>query len=280
MEESIKVVRTFSHIDLVYITHDNENEAPSVSECVIFNDGTIRIREKKPGYEGYNTEEFYKADVYDLVLLYGNIKSILESDYWNREVPVVDTPTTEIHFRIVYSDLGHYEECSPLLSDENGISIVAVIDGFVSFAKHEHTYYNWYSVLLNEFSDKAYSYFYDDDSIKIGDRVVVPVGPDNRPVIGRVVNFWRIAEERLPYPAEKTKKIIRKVEPFSVENFLKNTEFTSKTRFEITDIDGNKVRGKIAGDYKSTEPYLQFITSDGSVIDFAESRIASIRIID
>ena len=57
---------------------------------------------------------------------------------------------------------------------------------------------------------KSYYYLTDDDSIEVGDFVLVPAGKDNREVIVEVVNIEYFNEEDVPLPVEKTKKIIRK----------------------------------------------------------------------
>lgn len=50
----------------------------------------------------------------------------------------------------------------------------------------------------------------DDDSIKVGDFVLVPAGKDNHEAVVEVVNIEYFSEENTPLPIEKTKHIIRK----------------------------------------------------------------------
>lgn len=57
---------------------------------------------------------------------------------------------------------------------------------------------------------KSYYYIADDDSIEVGDYVVVPVGKDNHQSIAEVVKVEFFAEEDVPLPIERTKHIIRK----------------------------------------------------------------------
>ncbi len=277
MSETL-VFNRFLFMSLSYVSSVDDHSSPAIRETVIFNDGTVEIRESESGSEDWELKESIKADPYEIGLLYDNIQGILDSDRYDK----VSLDTSDIMFRIIYSPK-HQETCSPLLSDDNGISIISVIEGFLAFARKEHTYYNWYSVAFNSFDDRGYSYFYDDDSIKIGDKVIVPVGKDNKEKMGTVINFWRLSEERLPYPAAKTKRIIRKVEPpkpFSVDHFLKTVEFTVRTDFEFTDVDGDKQYGNIYGDYRededAKEPYLKCFLSGGVAVDFVESRIAEI----
>ena len=57
---------------------------------------------------------------------------------------------------------------------------------------------------------KTYYYLTDDDSIRVGDYVIVPAGKDNHKSIARVEEIEYFNEENVPFPVEKTKKIIRK----------------------------------------------------------------------
>lgn len=59
---------------------------------------------------------------------------------------------------------------------------------------------------------KCYYYLTDDDSIKVGDNVVVPAGKDNHEAIVEVVNIEYFNENNAPYPVDKIKKILRKYE--------------------------------------------------------------------
>ena len=63
-----------------------------------------------------------------------------------------------------------------------------------------------------EFEDGCKSYYYilDDDSIQVGDFVIVPAGKDNHEAVVEVVKKEYFAEENVPLPMEKTKYIIRK----------------------------------------------------------------------
>lgn len=57
---------------------------------------------------------------------------------------------------------------------------------------------------------KSYYYISDDNSIKVGDSVVVPVGTGNHHSVAEVVKVEYFAEEDVPLPLEMTKNIIRK----------------------------------------------------------------------
>lgn len=57
---------------------------------------------------------------------------------------------------------------------------------------------------------KSYYYISDDDSIEVGDFVLVPAGKDNHTAVVEVVNIEYFSEKESPLPVEKTKHIIRK----------------------------------------------------------------------
>lgn len=59
---------------------------------------------------------------------------------------------------------------------------------------------------------KSYYYLTDDDSIDVGDTVVVPAGKDNHEAIVEVVNIEYFDESNAPLPVDETKKILRKYE--------------------------------------------------------------------
>ena len=57
---------------------------------------------------------------------------------------------------------------------------------------------------------KSYYYIADDDSIEVGDYVIVPAGKDNHEATVEVVKKEYFAADEVPLPMEKTKHIIRK----------------------------------------------------------------------
>lgn len=271
------------YMSLVYLDFEDADDTglPALREYVVFNDGDVVIRDREAKQTDFSHEEHYSVDPYDVATLFANIKRITECDKYDNGVLSLQTQTTDVRFEIRYSR-NHYEFCPVLLCDDNGISIQSAFDGFIAYAKKEHTYYNWYEVRFSPYANKLYSYFYDDDSIKIGDHVIVPVGKNNEEKEAIVETFWRLSEEKLPYPLEKIKKIIRKIEPFSVDEFLLNTKFTRHTKFLFTDIDGFQYEGSIIGTYKddpnAKEPYLKcFFDEGGILVNFVQSRISSIK---
>ncbi len=73
------------------------------------------------------------------------------------------------------------------------------------------------------FSDNGKSFYYlsDKDDISVCDLVVVPVGKNNIEKIGEVVNVEYFAEENVPFPLNKTKKIIRTCTDEDMKNLEK-----------------------------------------------------------
>lgn len=65
--------------------------------------------------------------------------------------------------------------------------------------------------MLLPFSNWAFSYRTEDDTIQIGDVVIVPVGRDNEEMEGKVVSVGKYARAGVPYPVEKTKYILKKI---------------------------------------------------------------------
>lgn len=57
---------------------------------------------------------------------------------------------------------------------------------------------------------KTYYYITDDDSIEVGDLVIVPAGRDNHEAVVEVEEIEYFSEDEVPLPVEKTKRIIRK----------------------------------------------------------------------
>ena len=69
-----------------------------------------------------------------------------------------------------------------------------------------------YTFLGVIFSFANYHYYYltGDDTITIGDYVLVPVGPEDKESIGKVVSVEKHLRISAPFPIGKTKRIIRK----------------------------------------------------------------------
>jgi len=76
-------------------------------------------------------------------------------------------------------------------------------------AKRKNSDYTFCSVEFDEGS-KSYYYLTEDDSLSIGDFVFVPVGKDGHTAIVEIVNIEYFPEDKVPFPLDKVKRIIRK----------------------------------------------------------------------
>lgn len=74
----------------------------------------------------------------------------------------------------------------------------------------DKTIYTYCRVLL-PFTNRAFSYRTEDDTIQIGDGVIVPVGADSEEMEGKVVSVGKYVRAGVPYPVEKTKFILKKI---------------------------------------------------------------------
>ena len=70
-----------------------------------------------------------------------------------------------------------------------------------------------------ENSYTTYYYLTEDDSITAGDLVVVPAGRDNRLTVAKVTKVEYFAAEDVPFPIEKTKKILRRCTDEELKQF-------------------------------------------------------------
>ena len=69
-------------------------------------------------------------------------------------------------------------------------------------------------------ASQLYSYLTTDNTVKPGDLVVVPVGPDNNRMIATVNRVAIYSEETAPYPPERTKYIIGKATADDINKLL------------------------------------------------------------
>ncbi len=79
----------------------------------------------------------------------------------------------------------------------------------LEIALNDKNIYHYCAVV---YEDNPYPYHYrtNDTSLKIGDKVVVPVGRENVEKIAEIVSVEQHTRLTVPYPVEKVKKIIRK----------------------------------------------------------------------
>ena len=74
---------------------------------------------------------------------------------------------------------------------------------------NDKSIYTYCGVLLS-YSSQPYCFLTEDETIQIGDTVIVPVGEKPNELKGTVVSVGKYTRIAVPYPLEKTKKIIRK----------------------------------------------------------------------
>lgn len=76
-------------------------------------------------------------------------------------------------------------------------------------AKRRTSDYIFCSVVFENY-DKEYYYLTDDETVKVGDLVIVPAGRDNHRAVAEVIDIEYYSKENAPFPIEKTKWIIGK----------------------------------------------------------------------
>ena len=75
----------------------------------------------------------------------------------------------------------------------------------------DKTIYTYCSVLLSP-SLPPYAFRTEDQTIQIGDTVIVPVGKKEQEMKGKVVSIGQYSRIAVPYPVEQTKFILRRIE--------------------------------------------------------------------
>lgn len=75
--------------------------------------------------------------------------------------------------------------------------------------KRRKSEYMYCSVIFEKRS-RTYYYLTDDDSIDVGDFVIVPAGMDNHQAVAEIVNIEYFSEKNVPLALDKTKHVIRK----------------------------------------------------------------------
>lgn len=118
-------------------------------------------------------------------------------------------------------------------------------------AKHKTNDYIFCSVEFSE-SGKSYYYTTEDDTLEIGDDVLVPVGNDGHTAIVKIVNIEYFAGDKVPFSLDKAKSIIGKCTEEELNPPILNAEssgsdrmysdnwlkqgYTSGSRIKISDI--------------------------------------------
>ena len=60
---------------------------------------------------------------------------------------------------------------------------------------------------------QIYYYRTDDGAIAVGDRVIVPIGNEGRTIVAEVANVEKHTRATAPYPVDRAKFVLRKVDP-------------------------------------------------------------------
>ena len=84
-------------------------------------------------------------------------------------------------------------------------------------ARRRESDYIFCSVVFQDYG-KSYYYLTDDDTLDIGDQVVVPVGSDGGTAIVEIEDIGYFSKEEVPFPLEKVQKIIRKYDKHSEDD--------------------------------------------------------------
>lgn len=104
-----------------------------------------------------------------------------------------------------------------------------------SLAVTDKTIYNFCSVIFSS-TNQPYSYLTGDVDVKIGDKVIVPIGHDGTERIAEVVSVSQHRRISAPYPVDRAKKIIGVFTPptENVECPILNKGITPDECYEIS----------------------------------------------
>ncbi len=97
--------------------------------------------------------------------------------------------------------------------------------------------YIFCSVEFNK-NGKSYYYITEDDSLKIGDYVLVPVRNDSRTAVAEIVNIEYFPEDKVPFPIDKAKSIIGKRTEDELNSLILNFEISGSDEFFCPLYDG------------------------------------------
>ena len=166
----------------------------------------------------------------------GDIESLLEnfdaeglfSHIEGNPVDVIEPPNETKDYKITINYKKNPQRVIEGSYDKNGLpddfaDFAETVFNFIRFyglgeildpsvygkVKHRQSEYIFCSVTFDE-GYKSYYYLTDDDSIEVGDFVIVPAGKDNHEAVVEVVNIEYFNDENVPLPVDKTKRIIRK----------------------------------------------------------------------
>ena len=114
-----------------------------------------------------------------------------------------------------------------------------------------------------------YSYLVGDIELHEGDYALVPVGPDNKPTVAKVVSICDCTEASAPYPPQKTKSVLRKATSAEAER-----EMPGSAREE----PGTRKAAETAEEMQSTSDYAPYVerTESGEIpynVDSEENQV-------
>lgn len=105
-------------------------------------------------------------------------------------------------------------------------------------AKRKTNDFIFCSVEFNE-GGKSYYYLTEDDTLYVGDLVLVPVGKEGRTAIVEIVNIEYFPEDKVPFPLDKAKSIIGKCTEEELNPPILNGEPSANAEFFCPLHDGN-----------------------------------------
>lgn len=124
---------------------------------------------------------------------------------------------------------------------------------------------------------KNYYYITDDDSITVGDYVIVPAGKDNHHAVAEVVKVDYFSESDVPFPVNKTKRIIRKCtdDDFDSPDLMTTEQLSDCTvdqlRNKVTDDDSEKVLAAVYADvHNKTSDLMHALDDEDCTFDIKQ----------
>ena len=170
---------------------------------------------------------------------------------------VLDDPMNQRSYRLIIRTKHGEEKVIEGSYDKYGLpeewpDFIDKIYGFMAFYGigeiFEEDYYNrpkrrksdfiYYDVEF-EAGGKTYCYL-GDDSHEVGDTVLVPAGKDNHEALVRIVDKNYYSAENAPFPVERAKHIIRRIDEDEIDRYLqKEDTMIKKSRQEGYKSDGS-----------------------------------------
>ena len=158
-------------------------------------------------YEGCETMKWFRDRLLPIV-------KKIDIGMVQDEIPEWEKEIAEYINRVEYND--KYEACKEKAEEtkkqhwEERLQKHSVKQAQKRSDIDDKTIYTYCGVLF-PFSDRAFSYRTEDDTIQIGDIVIVPVGRENEEMEGKVVSVGKYTRAGVPYSVEKTKFILKKI---------------------------------------------------------------------